>query len=61
MANDIVPAAEKLIDVKFPVLDHGFVMLDSYMGSSTSWFILECANRITRLVLGCLLADLPET
>lgn len=45
MANDIVPAAEKLIDVKFSVLDHGFVMLDSYMGSDSA--IVRAARNCT--------------
>lgn len=45
MANDIVPAAEALIDVKFPVLDHGFVMLDSYMGSDKA--IVRAARNCT--------------
>jgi thymidylate synthase (FAD) len=36
MANDVVPAAEALLDVKVPILDHGFVMLDSYMGSDAA-------------------------
>lgn len=34
MSNSrIVPAAEKIIDHYFPVLDHGFVALKDYMGS----------------------------
>jgi thymidylate synthase (FAD) len=33
MANDRVKEAEELLDIQYPVLDHGFVMHDSYMGS----------------------------
>lgn len=36
MGNDVVEAAEKIIDRTVPVLDHGFVMLDSYMGSDAA-------------------------
>jgi len=45
MANDRVQAAEEIIDVKFPVLDHGFVMLDSYMGSDRA--IVRAARNCT--------------
>lgn len=33
MAHASVPAAEEILDVQFPVLDHGFVRLVDYMGS----------------------------
>ena len=33
MAHSVVPAAEEILDVEFPVLDKGFVRLIDYLGS----------------------------
>lgn len=43
MARHIVPAAEELLDKRFPVLDHGFVILVDYMGSDAA--IAEAARQ----------------
>jgi thymidylate synthase (FAD) len=34
--RDTVPAADQLIDLEHPVLDHGFVILTDYMGSDAA-------------------------
>lgn len=43
MARHIVPAAEELLDKRYPVLDHGFVILVDYMGSDAA--IAEAARQ----------------
>jgi len=40
----VVPAAEEILGLYYPVLDHGFVSLKSYMGSDTD---IEMAARIS--------------
>lgn len=45
MANDKVEAVEQILDEKVKVLDHGFVMLDSYMGSDAA--IIRAARNCT--------------
>jgi len=43
MARHIVQAAEEMLDKRYPVLDHGFVILVDYMGSDAA--IAEAARQ----------------
>jgi thymidylate synthase (FAD) len=44
MARSVIPAADEILDLYFPVLDHGFVSLVDYMGSDED---VERAARVS--------------